>query len=499
MIRLEHISKRCGATLALDDVSLSVAPGERLAIVGENGAGKTTLMNVLTGLYTPDTGRVLFDGAPMPLGDPKAASKRGVGMVHQHFALVPTLTVAENVVLGHEPGSFGVVDLAAARSVVRAAAEKAGFDVDPDAVVGELSVGSRQKVEILKALARGATTLILDEPTAVLTPQESRELFAVTKALSARGTAVVLISHKLPEVLAFATRIAVLRKGRLIRDDVVPETLSVAQLAELMVGQGIDLSLDESPMTLAHDAPTVLALESVTADGVHGVTLQVREGEVVGIAGVDGNGQRELAEVITGLRPWSSGTVSVRGRPLHRLEPREAQALGIAHVPEDRLRRALVSDFSSEENLALGRHRSAWASKGPLIDARGRRDKALALLGANDVRPPEPTARSGDLSGGNQQKLVVARELDGAPALVVAVQPTRGLDFGAVAAVRRRLRAAASRGAGVLVISLDLDEVRALSDTIVVMAHGRVTGTFARGEADEGELGRRMLASGASA
>ncbi|MBX7096815.1 MAG: ABC transporter ATP-binding protein [Myxococcaceae bacterium] len=474
-------------------MSLTLSPGERLAVVGENGAGKSSLMNVLYGLYQPDVGQVRFGGETVRLSSPKDAVRRGIGMVHQHFALVPTLTVAENVMLGHEPLRRGLLDARAAREEVVRAAKAAGFALDPDATVGGLTVGSQQKVEILKALARGAKTLILDEPTAVLTPQEADELFASARALSEQGTSVVLISHKLAEVLAFATRIAVLRRGKLVRADLEPAKTSPAELAALMVGEGVALDVPTGS-GVAAGAKEVLRLERLEAKGLARVSLTVRAGEVVGIAGVDGNGQRELAEVLTGARPWTAGTFTLLGQQRSALTPADCHALGIAHVPEDRLRDAVVKDLTVEENVALGRHGAAPNARGPWVDVAGRHANAVTLMEASDVRPREPLLRLGELSGGNQQKLVVGRELQGTPTLVVAVQPTRGLDLLAVAEVRRRLRQVADAGAGVLVVSLDLDEVRALADTIVVLAHGRVTGTFARGEADERELGRRMLA-----
>ena len=498
-ISLEHITKRFGSARALDDVSLELQPGERVGLVGENGAGKSSLMNVLYGLYQPDEGVVRFDGAPVVLKSPREALKRGVGMVQQHFTLVPTLSVAENVVLGAEPLRKGLLDLERAVREVEATCRQFGFVLDARARVDTLSVGSQQKVEIVKALHRGATTLILDEPTAVLTPQEADELFAVTRALSASGKTVVLISHKLKEVLAFATRIAVMRRGKKVADGLKPDQTSPEALAELMVGGEASVLTKAAELTPGRSGEVVLELDEVHAPGLAKVSLQVRAGEIVGVAGVDGNGQRELAEVVTGLRKWQRGTITLAGQKRVSLSPGLARQLGVAHIPEDRHLRAMVGDFSVEENVALGRQQRAPFAKGPFIDFAQRRARTLALLEAHDVRPREPGQRMAELSGGNQQKLVVARELDAAPKLLVVVQPTRGLDIAAVEAVRGHLRRVRDEGCAVLLISLDLDEVLALADRVVVMFDGKLNGEFARGAVDERELGRRMLGAGSAA
>lgn len=505
MIELEHITKRFGGVAALDDVSLSIARGERLALVGENGAGKSSLMNVLYGLYQPDAGQVRFDGRPVKVKTPAEALARGVGMVHQHFTLVPTLTVAENVVLGKEPRRFGLLDLDAAVAQVQASCRRFGFQVDARARVDTLTVGSQQKVEIVKALHRGVSTLVLDEPTAVLTPQEADELFQVTRALSDAGLAVVLISHKLKEVLAFATRIAVMRRGKKVAE-VAPAQTSPEALAALMVGEAAaapatgaahvpappEPAGSPSKKPPAPRADVVLRVEGLAAEKLHGVSFELRAGEVLGVAGVDGNGQRELAEVVTGLRDFT-GSLELLGRRFTHLSPGEARALGVAHVPEDRLKRAVVADLTVEDNVALGRHGAPPFAKGPFIDFAGRRARTATLLDEHDVRPRDGRLRVGALSGGNQQKLVVGRELDGQPKVLVVVQPTRGLDIAAVAAVRRRLEAAAARGCGVLLVSLDLDEVLALADRVLVFFEGRVTAELPRDGFDERLIGRRML------
>ncbi|AKQ64288.1 ABC transporter ATP-binding protein [Myxococcus hansupus] len=468
-------------------------------MVGENGAGKSSLMNVLYGLYQPDAGVMTLDGQPVRFKSPRDAIARGIGMVHQHFMLVPTLSVAENVVLGREPTRRGLLDLERAVQEVAATCARYGFQLEPRARVDTLSVGSQQKVEIVKALHRGAQVLILDEPTAVLTPQESDELARVMRGLVAQGHTVVLISHKLKEVLGVADRIAVMRRGRCVAEVRAADT-TAEQLAALMVGES-----QRPPAEATHvprtEAPGDVVLEArgLEASGdngrpaLRGVDLEVRAGEIVGIAGVDGNGQRELAEVLTGLRALSSGSGTLLGGPLRGLTPALARARGVGHIPEDRHHRAVVKAMSVEENVALGRHTRPPFAKGPWLDFKGRRERTRELTVAYDVRPPDPEVALRALSGGNQQKVVVARELDARPRLLVVVQPTRGLDVGAVAQVQAKLREARDQGTGVLLVSLDLEEVLALADRVYVFFEGRVTGHFPRHAFDERELGRRML------
>ncbi len=478
---------------ALEDVSLEVKPGERVALVGENGAGKSSLMNVLYGLYQPDAGEVWIDGARRRLKSPRDAIAAGIGMVHQHFMLVPTLSASENVVLGHEPRRGLLFDRKAAREGVLRTARRLGFTLDPDARVDAMTLGAQQKLEIVKALHRGARVLILDEPTAVLTPQESDELFAVTRQLAAEGTAVVFISHKLKEVLSAADRIVVMRRGRKVAEVEANKT-TAEELSAWMVG---DASRAASPQPARASAgAALLSLQAVSAEGrpsLREVTLEVRPGELVGIAGVDGNGQRELAELLVGLRPPSTGTLTYEGAPLAPLDVAQRRAKGVVHIPEDRLLRAMVGPMSVEENASLGRHRAPPFARGGWIDRKGRRARTESLLEEMDVRPRSPELRAAALSGGNQQKLVVGRELAGEPKLIVAVQPTRGLDIAAVASVHRRLREACAKGAGAVVISLDLDELRELCDRIYVLFEGRVTGEVSRGELDERAVGRLML------
>lgn len=480
-------------------MSLDIRAGELLALVGENGAGTSSLMNVLYGLYLPDSGDIVQDGQPLRFKSPRDAIARGIGMVHQHFMLVPTLTVAENVVLGREPRRWGRLDLERACAEVTETCQRFGFHLDPRARVDTLTVGSQQKVEIVKALHRGAKVLILDEPTAVLTPQEAEDLFRVARGLKDQGHTVVFISHKLREVLSVAERIAVMRRGKLVAEVKAAET-SADALANLMVGEarpGHAVVEPYQPPT----GPVVLEVRDVKARGedgraaLNGLSLTVHAGEIVGIAGVDGNGQRELAEVLTGLRPLEGGDGALLGKPLKGLSPHEARQRGVSHVPEDRLRRAVVKDMSVEENVALGRQGQPPFARGPWLDFSGRKERSQKLMTAYDVRPPNPLLPIQMLSGGNQQKVVVARELDSQPKLVVVVQPTRGLDISAVAQVHARLREERARGVGVLLISLDLEEVLTMSDRVYVLFEGRVTGTFTRPQFDEREIGRRMTSA----
>jgi len=514
---LSGIVKRFGGAAAVDGVSFSVAPGEVLALVGENGAGKSTLISVACGLYRADAGEVRAFGAPLPPGDPRAAIDAGIGVVYQHFMLVGPLSVWENVVLGREPRrSLGVIDGERARREVREAAERFGLELDVGARVEMLGVAAQQRVEIVKQLWRGARVLILDEPTAVLAPREADELVRTVRALAAGGRAVIFISHKLREVLAVADRIAVLRRGRLVQLTPRTET-SAGQLAEAVMGKPLaaapeaaELGLFSAPSRQGAPVPHPTAIPSRGSDilfeardlaclsdrgrpALHGLSFNLARGEILGVAGVDGNGQSELAEVLTGLRP-SSGSLRLNGAEGWARTPAAARAAGVVHLPEDRHRRALCLPLSVEENLALGHQRAPPYARGALIDRKGRSAKARALIAAFDVRPPEPLARAADLSGGNQQKVVAARELAGGPTprLVVAVQPTRGLDLGAARRVHDALRETAAKGAGVLLISLDLDELRFVCRRILVLYEGRAMGDAPPAASDE-HLGRMML------
>ncbi|HEY6911503.1 MAG TPA: ABC transporter ATP-binding protein [Myxococcales bacterium] len=507
-LELSGIVKRFGGAAAVDGVSLAVAPGEVLALVGENGAGKSTLVSVACGLYSPDAGTVRAFGRKLPPGNPRAAIDAGIGVVYQHFMLVGPLAVWENVVLGREPRRLGFVDRSRARREVAEAAARFRLSLEVDARVESLGVAAQQRVEIVKQLWRGARVLILDEPTAVLSPREADDLVATARALAADGRGVVFISHKLREVLAVADRIAVLRRGKLV--EVIPRAgADAGRLAESVMGSPAVAS-ESGAALLGAPRPRPTPIVSQRSDillrvdrlscassggrsALRDLSFHISAGEILGVAGVDGNGQAELAEALTGLRP-SSGEASLGGDARFRRSPAAARAAGVAHLPEDRHRRGLCLPLSVEENLALGHHRAPPYSRGARIDVAGRRRKARELIAAFDLRPPDPLARAGDLSGGNQQKLLAARELAGGPSprLVVAVHPTRGLDVGASRRVHQALRAARDAGAALLVVSLDLDELRALCDRILVLFGGRAMGEVPPDAGDD-LLGRMML------
>ncbi|MEH3078452.1 MAG: ABC transporter ATP-binding protein [Quadrisphaera sp.] len=483
-LALEGITKRFGALVANDGIDLVVAPGEVHCLLGENGAGKSTLMNVIYGLYRPDAGRILVDGRPLELTGPGDAMAAGIGMVHQHFMLVPVFTVAENVVLGHEPTrgpkGVGLLDLDSARRRVRELSDRYGLAVDPDAVVEDLPVGVQQRVEILKALVRDAEVLILDEPTAVLTPQETDELIAIMRQLTAAGTSIVFITHKLREVRAIADRITVIRRGRVVgsADPTAPEN----ELAALMVGRSVSLGVAKAPATPGEVTVKVRDLvvrDHAGARAVDGVDLDIARGEVLAVAGVQGNGQTELTEAIVGLQDDVAGSITLGGTELVGLNTRQVLDAGVGFVPEDRTHDGLVGSFSIEENLVLDRHRGAPFAKGPALDRGALRSNAEQLIGAFDVRASGPAVAAGTLSGGNQQKVVLARELSRPLQLFIASQPTRGLDVGSIEFVHQRIIAERDSGTPVLIVSTELDEVLALADRIAVMYRGRVVGVVA--------------------
>ncbi len=500
---IDRLSKRFGSIAAIDGVSLSIGQAEIFALIGENGAGKTTLINLVYGLYRPDAGRIRAFGRELRAGAPAAAIAQGIGMVHQHFMLVPTLTVAENVALGSEPRRLGIfLDRRAAIRRVQETAEALEFALDPAARVADIGVGMQQRVEIVKALCRGARLLILDEPTANLTPQEADELYAIVRRLREAGTTVVFITHKLREVLAVADRIGVMRRGQLVA------TLSAAEasakaLSDLMVGESVELGR-RRPSTAAAQAPFV-EVERLSAQNAQGrpalsdVTFDIRPGEILAVAGVDGNGQAELVEVLAGLRAHTGGAIRIGGRAISRADPALFRALGLAHIPADRLHRGLCLDLSVAENFALGRAREAPFARGPFADRRAAAARAAALIERFDIRPADPGLSARDLSGGNQQKVILAREIDQRPRFLIAAQPTRGLDIGAIATVHRELFEIRDAGCAVLLVSLDLDEVLALADRILVLRGGRVAGIISGGGASERALGEMMLGAAARA
>jgi simple sugar transport system ATP-binding protein len=492
-LELRGMTKKFGPVVANDRVDFDLRRGEVHALLGENGAGKSTLMSVLYGLYKPTEGQIFVDGQAVEVDSPAAAIELGIGMVHQHFMLVPVMTVAENIVLGHEPGHAGLLDFDVARARVRELSERYGLAVDPDAVIEDISVGAQQRVEILRALYRGARILVLDEPTAVLTAQEVRELIGVLQRLKQGGTSIVFISHKLAEVLQVADRITVLRRGK--RVDTVPRAGATEQsLARLVVGRDVLLQVDKGP---ARPLAPVLAVEDLHVrddrelPAVDGVSLSVRGGEIVALAGVDGNGQHELVEAITGLRTPDSGRVVVAGRDIAGLGVRAATEAGVAHIPEDRHRRGLVLPFTLAENLALREYRSPELSRRGWLQIRRIRERAHRLLREFDVRGGDTEAFAASLSGGNQQKVCIAREIASNPKVLIAHQPTRGLDVGAMEFVHRRLIEERDKGRGILLVSLEFDEVRSLADRILVIYDGKIAGEFAP-EATEEELGIAM-------
>jgi general nucleoside transport system ATP-binding protein len=500
-LELIDIVKRFGAIEANRKVTMRIPHGAVTAIVGENGAGKTTAMNVAYALYRPDGGEVRLNGRPVHFSGPAEAIAAGVGMVHQHFKLVETFTVLENVVLGAEGGPWLGTGLKRAQKALARLADEYGLSVSFEARIADLPLGVRQKVEILKALYRGARILILDEPTAVLTPQETVALFAVVAALKAKGAGVVLISHKLNEVMAAADRIVVMRAGAVVAEREKAAT-DEAELAELMVGHKLRLD-PERPRQPAGDV--VLSADRLVVAGRTGrpvlddVSLALRAGEIVGVAGVAGGGQSELLETLAGLRALSSGCVvcaDVRFDRRHPATPALMRGLGVSYIPEDRQRFAMAGPLSAAATAMLGRQRMH-----PYADCFGRLDAATAaaactrLMAQFDIRPPDPTLTALRLSGGNQQKLVVGRETDGRPRVVLAGQPTRGVDIAAVVAIRRRLARLRDGGTGVLLVSSDLDEILALSDRIVVMSGGRIAGEVAADKASERTLGLMMGAA----
>ncbi len=494
-VRMSGIVKRFPGVIANDGVEFEVRAGEVHALLGENGAGKSTLSNILTGLYRPDEGHVEVGGQQRVFSSPRDALEAGIGMVHQHFRLVATFTVAENVVLGESGGSL-FMNEAQVAARVKELSDRYGLAVDPSARIWQLSVGEQQRVEILKVLYRGARVLILDEPTAVLTPAEARSLFATLRAMADEGRSVIFISHKLGEVMAVSDRVTVLRGGRTVGTVDTSET-STRGLASMMVGRSVEFErvVRDNP---ADTSTTVLRVDGVSASddrgrrSLHDVSFTVGRGEIVGVAGVAGNGQRELAEVISGMRATTSGQISVMADEVKSGKARSAISRGIAHVPEDRLHTGLAAGHSVEDNLALKNYRTAQISRFRLLKRRAIREQASTLVERYDVKTPDTTTPVRLLSGGNVQKVLLAREFSALPKVLIAASPTRGLDVGAIEVVREKLVAAANDGVGVLLISEDLDEIMSLADRILVMYEGRIVDDVPADGADRERIGLTM-------
>jgi simple sugar transport system ATP-binding protein len=500
-LELNGITKRFPNVLANDDVSLHVEAGEIVALLGENGAGKTTLMNVLFGLYTPDAGTVTIDGSPLTLGSPAESIASGLGMVHQHFMLVPVFTVAENVILGLEPTlGAGWIDRRSAREMVREISGRYNLAVDPDAMVEDIPVGVQQRVEIIKVLVRDAKYIIFDEPTAVLTPQEVEEFFAIVNGLREDGKGIIFISHKLGEALTIADRIVVLRDGRSV-GEADPSTATPSQLAEMMVGRPVDLVVHKDEPTVGEcvlRVDNLVVLDDRGHRTVDGVSFEVRAGEIVGIAGVQGNGQTELVEALTGMRPSLMGNVSVGGTDVTTATPRRMHQIGVAHVPEDRQESGLVMDFTIAENMVLDSYYDVPYSKGIRMDWGEAARSAERLVEEYDVKASRVDAPVSTLSGGNQQKIIVAREFDRDVKLIIASQPTRGVDVGSIEYIHAQIVKERDEGVAVLVVSSELDEVWALSDRVLVMFEGHLAGEFDPESNTTTECGMAMLGSGAA-
>ena len=501
-VEMRGIVKQFPGVLANDRVDFSVLAGEIHALVGENGAGKSTLMNILYGLIKPDSGEIQIDGQPVSLQGPRDAIRAGIGMVHQHFMLIPVFSVHENVVLGREPVRAGdFYDDKQARQDIQELTRTYGLALDPNARVGDLPVGLQQRVEIVKVLFRGANILILDEPTGVLTPQEARDLFRVLRDLVKAGKTIIFISHKLREVLEISDRITVMRRGKVVGHLKTRDTTEES-IARMMVGRDVLLRVDKPP---AKPGPVALRVENLAAvsdqgvPALRGVSFDLHLGEILGIAGVEGNGQSELIEVLAGTRRATAGRILLAGREITSLGARMTRNFGVGHIPEDRRGAGLVLNYSVADNLVLGRQRSSRFSwHGFVLRLKAILSFARRLVTEFDIRTPSPATAARTLSGGNQQKIIVAREMSGQPRVLLAAQPTRGVDIGAIEFIHRRLVAQRDEGAAVLLVSAELDEIRSLSDRIAVIYEGRIVSIEPAATPEE-RLGLLMTGGGAAA
>ena len=496
-VELRRINKRFGAVQANRDIDLAVDRGSITGIIGENGAGKSTLVSILYGFYTADSGTILIDGKPIRMHGSSDAIEHGIGMVHQHFMLVPTMTVLENVMLGREGGALLAEGEQTTRDRMAELSGAYGLDVDPDALVGELPVGIQQRVEILKTLLRGARILILDEPTGVLTPQEADRLFEILAILKRDGVTILLITHKLREIMAATDTVYVMRRGEMVARRMTSDT-SQEELARLMVGRDVLFTVGGEPG--APGAP-ILAVESLSHADERGaprltdVAFELRAGEILGVAGVSGNGQSELLDVLSGIEPPQSGSITFAGRTFSASAPPDPSLLrgmGLAHIPEDRQQRGLVLPFTASESSILGYQGGAEAGEGIFLALAAIRERCEGLMKRFDVRPPDPDLRCGGFSGGNQQKMVVARELSAAPRALLVGQPTRGVDIGAIEFIHSQLLAIRDTGCAILLVSVELDEIMSLADRILVMNGGRIVGEVDRSEADASRIGLMM-------
>ncbi len=497
VLQAKGITKRFPGVLANDKVDFDLKKGEIHVLLGENGAGKTTLMNILYGLYNQDEGEMLVNGKAVKIDNPNDSIALGIGMVHQHFMLIPVFTVAENIMLGEETIKRGILDRKTVSAKVKELSHQYGLDVDPEALVGQLPVGAQQRVEIIKTLYRDAQILILDEPTAVLTPQEADELIVIMRGLTERGHSIIFITHKLKEVLAVADRITVMRSGRVV-GTVTPEDMDEAKLASMMVGREVILTVkkgEASPQEEILKVEDMHAIDNRGLESLRGVSFEVRAGEVLGIAGVQGNGQTELAEALTGLRDTKSGSVALAGNDVTGKTPRPIIEAGLAHIPEDRQKHGLVLSYSVADNMVLCNYYLPPFAKGMVLQQEAVDANARKLIEEYDVRTPSPFVPTSKLSGGNQQKVIVARELSRDVKLLIASQPTRGLDVGSIEYIHKEIIAMRDRGVAVLLISAELDEIMALSDRIAVMYRGQIVTTVDAKQASREELGLWMAGS----
>lgn len=502
VVEMLHIRKEFPGIVANDDITIQLKKGEIHALLGENGAGKSTLMNVLFGLYQPEKGEIRVNGEKVNITNPNIANDLGIGMVHQHFMLVDTFTVTQNIILGSEPTKkSGKINLKKAEKEVQELSDRYGLKVDPAAKISDISVGMQQRAEILKTLYRGAEVLIFDEPTAVLTPQEINELIEIMRSLIKEGKSIILITHKLKEIMEVCDRCTVIRKGKGITTVDVKDS-NVTELASLMVGRDVSFKTDKlaaEPKEVVLKIDNLFVKDSRKVDLVKGLNLELRAGEIVGIAGVDGNGQSELIEAITGLVKSESGTIKLNNKDITNMTPRKVTESGVGHIPQDRHKYGLVLDYPIGENMVLQTYYQKPFSKGGVLNFKAIYQKATKLIKEYDVRTPSEHTKARALSGGNQQKAIISREVDRSPDLLIAAQPTRGLDVGAIEFIHRKLIEERDKGKAVLLVSFELDEIMDVSDRIAVMFDGRIVANVKPEETNEQELGLLMAGSTESA